>query len=80
MKYFHYLLKDEETIDYKEEIEAIPPGFIESKITLSGFSVYYKIEGTKITEMIGEAIHEDAAKRRVDEFLSEYLAEPFEPL
>jgi hypothetical protein len=80
MKYFHYLLTDEEAINYKGEIKAIPKGFIESKITLSGLSVYYKIEGTKITEMIGEAIHEAAARRRIDEFLSEYIATPFEPL
>jgi len=80
MKYFHYLIADEDTVTYKGEIEAVPSGFIESQITLSGLSVYYKITDVKITEIIGEAIHEDEARRRVDEFLSEYLAEPFEPL
>lgn len=80
MKYFHYLIADEDIITYKGEIEAVPPDFIESTITLSGLSVYYKIEGTIITEIIGEAIHEDAARRRVDEFISEFIAEPFEPL
>lgn len=80
MKYFRYILTDDELMNYKGEIEAVPPGFIESNSTLSGFSVYYKIEGTKITEIIGEAIHEDAARRRVDEFVSAFLSTSFEPL
>lgn len=80
MKYFQYLITDEDRVSYKGEIGAVPPGFIENKMTLSGLSVYYKIEGTKITEIIAEAIHEEAARGRVDEFLSEFLATPFEPL
>lgn len=80
MKYFHYFITDEDHIGYKGEVDKVPPDFINSKETLSGFSVYYKITDAKITEMIGEAIHEEAARRRVDEFLSEYLATPFEPL
>ena len=80
MKYFRYILKDEDLVDYKGEIEAVPQGFIESEITLSGFSVYYKLENTKITEVIGEAMHEDAARRRVDEFVSAFYSTSFEPL
>jgi hypothetical protein len=80
MKYFRYILTSDELTMYKGEIETIPPGFIESTITLSGLSVYYKIEGVKITEIIGEAIHENAARRRVDEFISSFLATSFEPL
>jgi hypothetical protein len=80
MKYFYYHITDEDIVDFKGEIEVVPAGFIESKSTLSGLSVYYKIDNSEITEMIGEAIHEAAARRRVGEFLSEYLAEPFEPL
>jgi hypothetical protein len=80
MKFFHYLTTNKDNIEYIGEIGSIPQGFIESKITLSGLSVYYKIVEVKITEIIGEAIHETAARRRVDEFLSEFLATPFEPL
>ncbi len=80
MKYYRYILTDNELIEYKGEIEIVPPGFIESESTLSGFSVYYKIEGTKIAEIIGEAIQEDAARRRVDEFVSAFLSVSFEPL
>ncbi len=80
MKYFRYVLTEDELINYKGEIEAVPEGFIESEITLSGLSVYYKIEGVKITEIIAEAIHQDAARRRVSEFVSAFLARSFEPL
>lgn len=80
MKYFHYLITDEDIVSYRGEVETVPPGFIESKATLTGFCVYYKLTGTQITEMISEAMHEEAARGRVDEFLSEYLATPFEPL
>jgi len=80
MKYFHYILTDDKLIKFKGEVEVVPPDFIESTITLTGLCVYYKIEGTKITEVIGEAMHEDAARRRVDEFISAFLAVSFEPL
>ena len=80
MKYFRYIITEDELISYKEEIGVVPAGFIESTSTLSGLSVYYKIEGTKITEIIGEAIHEEAARRRVGEFVSAFLATSFEPL
>ena len=80
MKYFRYILTDDELIEYKEEVEVVPPDFIESTITLTGLSVYYKIKGTKISEVIGEAFHEDDARRRVGEFMSAFLAVSFEPL
>jgi hypothetical protein len=80
MKYFRYIFTDDEIIEYKGEIDKVPPDFIEYTITLSGLSVYYKIVDVKITEIIGEAIHEEAARGRVDEFLSAFVATPFEPL
>lgn len=80
MKYFHYLIEDEDMVTYKGEVEAIPSDFLECNATLSGLSLYYKVTGEEITEIISEAIHEEAARGRVDEFLSEYLATPFEPL
>jgi hypothetical protein len=70
MKYFHYIIKQDEIIEYAGEIQFVPSDFIEYKITLSGESVYYKLAAGKITDIIGEAIHEPAAKRRVEEFLS----------
>lgn len=80
MKYFRYILTDNNLVQYKGEIEAVPADFIEYKITLSGLSVYYKIADAKVKEIIGEAIHEEAARARVNEFLSAFLAEPFESL
>ena len=70
MKYFHYTIKGNEISDYKGEIQSIPSDFIEYKITLSGESVYYRLMDKNITDVIGEAIHESAGKRRVEEFLS----------
>jgi hypothetical protein len=70
MKYFHYTIKDDEILEYTGEVQTVPSGFIEYKTTLSGESVYYNLTDDTITEMIGEAIHESAAKRRVEEFLS----------
>jgi hypothetical protein len=70
MKYYHYIIKDDEFSGYQGEIDTVPSDFIEYKITLSGESVYYKLADGKITDVIGEAIHEPAAKRRVEEFLS----------
>jgi hypothetical protein len=70
MKYFHYIIKNDEVSDYTGEISSVPVGYIEYKITLTGESVYYKLTNGKVTDLIGEAIHQDAAKRRVEEFLS----------
>ena len=70
MKYFHYIIKDDEISEYTGEVQTVSSGFIEYKTTLSGESVYYKLTDDLITEMIGEAIHEPAAKRRVEDFLS----------
>lgn len=70
MKYFHYTVKDNEIKKADGEIKSVPPGFIEYKITLSGESVYYKLKDEKLSEIIGESMHEDAAKRRVEEFVS----------
>jgi hypothetical protein len=67
MKHFWYSIADDEIKAYLGEIEAIPPGFIELN---SSASVYYKIKDTKITDAIGDAIHEPAARRRVQEFIS----------
>ena len=76
MKYFHYHITGDELAEPKGEIASIPEGFIEYEVTLSGNSVYYKIENNKITEVVGEAIYEPAARRRVNEFLAAYLATP----
>ena len=70
MKYFHYKIKNDEVSEHIGEASSIPPGFIEYKITLTGESVYYKLTDGKLTDVIGEAIHEEAAKRRVEEFIS----------
>jgi hypothetical protein len=70
MKYFHYLISDNEIKKADGEIQSVPADFIEYKITLSGESVYYKLKNEKLAEIIGEAMHEDAAKRRVEEFVS----------
>jgi hypothetical protein len=70
MKYFHYIIKNDEITHYTGGIQSVPTDFIEYKITLSGESVYYKLTDGKITDVIGEAIHEDAARRRTQEFLS----------
>lgn len=80
MSYYHYIIIDEEIKASAEKITVVPADFIEYEATLLGDSVYYKIVNGKITELIGEAIHEEAARRRVNEFLSEFLATPFEPL
>jgi len=74
MRRFRYTLKDDDLINYEGEIEVVPQGFIEATITLSGLRVYYKIEGAKITEVILEAIHEGAARRKVDKFHSAFFA------
>ncbi len=70
MKYFHYIIKGDEISEYEGEIQTVPSDFIEYRITLSGDSIYYKLTHEKITDVIGEAIHEPAAKRRVEDFLS----------
>jgi len=70
MKYFHYIIKENEISEYGGETLSVPPDFIEYKVTLSGESIYYKLSNENITDIIGEAIHEPAAKRRVEDFLS----------
>ena len=80
MNYFHYIVANKEIQEYKGEIKALPIGFLECEATLMGESVYYKTVNEKITEVIGEAIHEQAARRRVEEFLSTFLMTPFEAL
>lgn len=74
MKYFRYIIQDDEVTESKGEVGAIPTDFIESKTTLTGQGAYYKSVNGKITEVIGEGIHEPAARRRVDEFLSAFEA------
>ena len=76
MKYFRYIIKGEDLAEYKGEVNSVPSDFIEYESTLSGESIYYKIVDGNIVEAIGEAIHENAAKRRVDEFLAAYNASP----
>jgi hypothetical protein len=80
MKYFHYTITDGDITQFTGEVSAVPGDFIESEITLLGESVYYKTVNGKMTEVIGEAIHEDVARQRVEEFLSAFLMTPFESL
>ena len=70
MKYFLYTVEDEEIKEAKGEVKDIPEGFIKCKNTFAIEDIFYKIQDTKVTEVIGEAYHEDTAKRRVDDFLS----------
>jgi hypothetical protein len=80
MKYFCYLITDEEVMEFKGELSAIPPGFIEYEATLSGLNVYYRIMNGKITEVIAEAFDEQIARERVENFLATFIVTPFEPL
>jgi len=76
MRYHHFIIEDEEIVKYKGQIGGVPSGFIAYPSTLSGENIYYKIVDDKITEAIGEAMHEEAARRRVGDFLSAFLADP----
>jgi len=69
MKRFWFKIEDDLIVDSREVIE-IPDGFIEYKNTFGADSIYYKIEGSTITEVIGEAVHEAKARERVDDFVS----------
>jgi hypothetical protein len=70
MKYFRYSIIDDEVKAFTGEIQSIPPEFIQIKSDFWGDSIYYKIEDVQITEVIGEALTEPAARRRVEEFVS----------
>ncbi len=76
MKYHHFIIEDDEIGEYRGEIGGVPSGFIACPSTLSGANVYYKMVDEKITEVIGEAIQEPAARRRVGDFLSAFMADP----
>ena len=72
MKHFRYKVEDDEIKGLIGEVETIPPGYIEMNNSMGADRIYYKITGGKITEAIGEAIHEPAAHRRVEEFISSF--------
>ena len=70
MKYFRYSIVDDEVKALIGEVQSIPPDFIEMKSDLWGNGIYYKIENVQITEVIGEALTEPTARRRVEDFVS----------
>jgi hypothetical protein len=72
MKYFWYSITDDEIKDFLGEVSARSAGFIKSAESLGGVNVYYKSKDGKLIEVIGEAIHEQAARRRIEEFLSTF--------
>lgn len=74
MKYFHYNIKGNEILGMAREVQEIPPGFIEYKVNMEGSNIYYRLRDGELAEAIGEAMHEDAAHRRVNEFLSGFNA------
>jgi|GEM_PF-5493852 hypothetical protein len=69
MKRYWFKIQDDLIVDSKEVTE-VPEGFIECENTFGADTIYYKVEGTAITEVIGEAVHEAKARERVDDFVS----------
>jgi len=70
MKHFRYSIVEDEIAQLKGEIDEVPEGFIEYHNDFSPEKIYYKIDNKKVTEVIGEGYDEEAAKRRVEDFLS----------
>lgn len=70
MKYFKYIVRDNEIAEAKGEVDSVPSDFIEYDTSMVGCGVYYKLAGGKLSEVIGEGFHETTAKRQVDEFIS----------
>ena len=70
MKRFWYSIVDDEIKALNGEIENIPSGFIELDDSLGADRLYYRIQDGKITDAIGEGVHEEAARRRVQELIS----------
>ncbi len=70
MKYFYYIITDEEISDRRGEINAIPKGFAEYKESMMGQRVFFNIEGGELKEVIAEATNAESADRRVEEFIA----------
>ena len=70
MKYFMYEIEDDEAKSSKGEIAEVPADYIEYQNTFGIERIYYKINGTKITNVIGEGFSEETAKARVEDFIS----------
>lgn len=70
MKRFKYEIEDDIIKGEGKEVGNIPLDFIECQNTFGIDRVYYKLEGSEMTEVIGEAFNEDTARRRVDDFLA----------
>ncbi len=70
MKYFMYEIEDDEVKSSKGEIAEVPADYIEYQNTFGIERIYYKINGTKITNVIGEGFSEETAKARVEDFIS----------
>ncbi|HSY75366.1 MAG TPA: hypothetical protein VK890_00840 [Bacteroidia bacterium] len=70
MKRYRFKIEDDVITDAMGEIMSIPEDFIELKNTFGIDRIYYKIQDTKITEVIGEGFNEWTARRRVGDFLA----------
>ncbi|HTA81524.1 MAG TPA: hypothetical protein VK783_01195 [Bacteroidia bacterium] len=69
MKRFWFKIEDD-ILGPVREITEVPAGFIECDNTFGPDAIYYKIEGTVITEVISEAMHEEKARERAEDFVS----------
>jgi hypothetical protein len=70
MKHFRYSIEGNEIKDYLGEVQSIPPDYIETKNSLGWERLYYRIRNGKISDIIGEAMREEGARQRVEEFIS----------
>jgi hypothetical protein len=70
MKHFLFKIEDDVIKEGGGEVQNVPADFIECQNSFGPQKIYYKIEDTKVTEVIGEAFSEEVARRRVGDFLS----------
>jgi hypothetical protein len=76
MKYFRYSIANDEIRTLLGEVETIPPHYIELKNSLGSEEIHYKIQNGIITDVIGEGLTEDVARRRVEDFISALNVSP----
>lgn len=70
MKRFRYKIEDDLIGGTAVEVDTIPQGFIECPNDMGIDRIFYKIEDSKVMEVIGEGFDETTARRRVEDFLS----------
>jgi hypothetical protein len=70
MKYYHYIIIDDEIAEFRGEVQTIPVDFIEYQVTMTGERVFYKSSNGILKEIIAEGGNADSAERRANEFLS----------